>query len=578
MPDLDKPTERATHGQRHSLGKAERDLVALGIATAAILMFVGTGSTVFSQAIRAILGHSNPPDPILLNALLLNVALIIFGWRRYRQLREEIDERRKAESLARTLAETDSLTGMLNRRSMDSQTERLIATSQSRREVVAMILIDIDNFKSINDLNGHYAGDRILQECSRRIRDVVPANAICARLGGDEFACVMPTQPGARAAVDRIAAAIVESVARPVNVNGISLSATASAGIATSDMKCACSDGPAGAYALSHMADIAMYNSKKLGRNCRSWFEQPMESELEFRRTIEQGIRDGIERGEFVPYYERQIDLHTGELTGFEVLARWKSPDMCIVNPDVFIPVAEEIGAIGALSESVIAQALEDARNWDPSLTLAVNISPIQLRDPWFSQKILKLLINANFPPERFEIEITESCLHENIGIVRSLIASLKSQGICVTLDDFGTGYSSIAQLRSLPFDRLKIDRSFVMTLLDNEESETLVHAMALLGAGLGLPVTAEGIEEAEVIERLGQYKNMKGQGYLYGRPQPASVVGEMLSQKGMLAISDMREGTGQISLAAENDSGNTGGEVAASDRETPEPRRAGEG
>ena len=224
-----------------------------------------------------------------------------------------------------------------------------------------------------------------------------------------------------------------------------------------------------------------------------------------------------------MPFYEQQIDIQTGRLTGFEMLARWRSPELGQVSPDVFIPVAEEIGAIAELSESVIAQALIDARNWDAELTLSVNISPIQLRDPWFAQKLLRMLVSANFPPQRLEIEITESCLHENIGVVRALLASLKNQGIRVSLDDFGTGYSSLAQLRSLPFDRIKIDRSFVTTIPDSPDSAAIVHAIALLGKGLGLPITIEGIENEEVLAMVRQYGNVTGQGYLYGRPQPAS-------------------------------------------------------
>jgi EAL domain-containing protein (putative c-di-GMP-specific phosphodiesterase class I) len=260
-----------------------------------------------------------------------------------------------------------------------------------------------------------------------------------------------------------------------------------------------------------------------------------MEAELRFRNEIERGIRRGLPLGEFIPYYQEQIDLQTGELTGFEMLARWNSPTLGIVSPEVFIPVAEQIGAIGELSECVIAQALRDAQGWDRRLTLAVNISPLQLRDPWFAQKLLRTLTEANFPAQRLEIEITESCLHENIGVARTLITSLKNQGIRVSLDDFGTGYSSIAQLRSLPFDRIKIDRSFVTNLVDNKDSAAIVHAIALLGRGLGLPITAEGIESSEVLRELRQYGDIQGQGYLYGEPQPATAIKTRLSDLGLL-------------------------------------------
>ena len=208
---------------------------------------------------------------------------------------------------------------------------------------------------------------------------------------------------------------------------------------------------------------------------------------------------------------------------------------MGIVGPDIFIPVAEEIGLIAALSEGLIRQALRDARGWHPRLTLSVNISPLQLRDPWFAQKLLKLLVEANFPPSRLEVEVTESCLHENIGLVRSLITGLKNQGVTVSLDDFGTGYSSLSQLRSLPFDRIKIDRSVVMSLLDDKDSATIIQSIISLGAGLGLPITAEGIESEAVLAQLRQYGKFKGQGYLYGMPEPADRTQAELAQLDLL-------------------------------------------
>jgi diguanylate cyclase (GGDEF)-like protein len=515
-------TETARPEEGFGIGEADRDIVALGIAAAAILMFVGTGGTVLPQVIRSLQGVGLGPDKALVNALLLNIALIIFGWRRYRQLSQEVVERSEAEERARVLAETDPLTGCLNRRSVGSAIDRLIATAAERGEVVAVVMIDLDNFKAINDFNGHSAGDQILVECANRIGAQLPERGVLARLGGDEFACVTAFDPRHKNTVDRLAARIIEAIARPVTCHGIVIDVTVSVGLTRSDARRLDGVGQSDAETLLHMADIAMYHAKKEGRNRYYWFEAPMENELQFRKQLENGIRRGIPAGEFVPFYEQQIDLQTGKLTGFEMLARWNSPELGQVSPDVFIPVAEEIGAIADLSESVIAQALRDARDWDAELSLSVNISPLQLRDPWFAQKLLRMLVAANFPPQRLEIEITESCLHENIGVVRSLLASLKNQGIRVSLDDFGTGYSSLAQLRSLPFDRIKIDRSFVTSLPDNPDSAAIVHAIALLGKGLGLPITVEGIENEDVLALVRQYGDITGQGYLYGRPQPA--------------------------------------------------------
>ncbi|HEY0959038.1 MAG TPA: EAL domain-containing protein [Novosphingobium sp.] len=537
--------DRKVSGKQR-LGNTERDVIALGTATAAIIMFVGTGGSVLPKVIQSLAGVGIGPDKALVNALLLNIALIIFGWRRHRQLSEEIAERRRAEEQARLLAETDALTGCLNRRGIADATARLASEGAARGETVAMMLIDLDNFKQINDFNGHSVGDRILQECARRITSLLPGRASVARLGGDEFACVFPLLPDHPEVLDALASEIIAALAEPVEIDGNKISVTASLGLGRSDW-----DEKASTPAsLMHMADIAMYHAKKQGRNRHFWFDAPMHSELRFRRELEVGIRLGIPLGEFVPYYEQQIDLKTGELTGFEMLARWNSPKLGIVTPDIFIPIAEEIGAIAELSESVISQALQDAKLWDPGLTLAVNISPLQLRDPWFAQKLLKLLVEANFPPHRLEIEITESCLHENMAMVSTLLTSLKNQGIRISLDDFGTGYSSLSQLRNLPFDRIKIDRSFVSGLVDNKDSAAIVHAVALLGKDLGLPVTAEGIETNEVLKQLLQYEDIKGQGHLYGHPQPASVIRQRLADLHLLA--DGR--TGQTFESAEDD------------------------
>ncbi|MEY4952848.1 MAG: hypothetical protein RL299_1272, partial [Pseudomonadota bacterium] len=470
------------------------------------------------------------PDRLLTNALLLNIALIIFGWRRYRELTSEVAERRKAEEQARILAELDPLTACLNRRSIGPEADKLATLAAERGEAVAFVMLDLDKFKQVNDANGHTAGDAMLRESAVRIRAVLGDNGLVARLGGDEFAVVAPYPPSQPEVVERMVEGLIEAIAKPVTFGGLELETTISAGIYRSEPS-----DPSSAQAMLHKADIAMYHAKRNGRNRLAWFEPSMESEVRFRSELEAGIRRGVPAGEFVPYYEKQIDLDSGQIAGFEMLARWNSPTLGVVSPDIFIPVAEEIGLISELSESLVRQALRDAREWDPKLTLSVNISPVQLRDPWFAQRLLKILVEANFPPSRLEIEVTESCLHENIGLVHSLITSLKNQGVTVSLDDFGTGYSSLSQLRSLPFDRIKIDRSFVMNLLDDKDSATIVRSIIALGEGLGLPITAEGVENEEVLAELRKYGKFKGQGYLYGFPKPAECTVAELAQLDLL-------------------------------------------
>jgi diguanylate cyclase (GGDEF)-like protein len=514
-------------------GNAKRDLVALGISVAAIIMFVGTGSAVLPEIFRNWIGIGSSPDVMLVNALLLNIALIIFGWRRYREIMSELEQHRAAEEDARVLADTDVLTGCLNRRSITPETDRLIDRANLEGKHTAFVMLDLDNFKQVNDCNGHQAGDMVLKTTAERMKEISPSDSLLARLGGDEFACVVSFAPQYRDRVDQFVARLIEAVSQPIPTGKQEVRITISAGIATTADKVGPDGEGLGASNLLHLSDIAMYHAKKQGRNRYYWFDKEMEHELRIRNELEAGIRKGVTNGEFVPYYEQQIDLHSGELVGFEMLARWLSPELGIVKPDVFIPVAEEMGIIDALSGQLIEQALSDAAHWDPNLTLSVNISPIQLRDPWFSQKILKSLVKHNFPPQRLEIEITETCLHENLGLVRSMITSLRNQGVSISLDDFGTGYSSLSQLQSLPFDRLKIDRSFVGELARNngESGLKIINAIIALGYDLSIPITAEGIEDVETLERLKMMGPLKGQGYHYGQPETAARVKDRLSK-----------------------------------------------
>jgi diguanylate cyclase (GGDEF)-like protein len=502
-----------------TLRRADRDIVAAGIMIAATILFVGTGGSLFPQIVESMLGNKTQPTNALSTAVLLNIALLIFGYRRYRELTGEVSERRKAEDQARLLAEIDPLTACYNRRSLGPATEQLLRQAKAKGEAVAVLMIDLDNFKQINDMYGHAAGDTILRETARRVMDLMPTGARVARFGGDEFACAVPFDPRRDDRIDAIAAGLIEAVSKPVLLAGTPVEVTVSIGLSST----ARSTDVADESALLHLADIAMYHAKKHGRNRYAWFEPEMENEIRIRGELATGIRKGVAAGEFVPYYEKQIDLASGEIVGFEMLARWNSPVLGVISPEVFIPVAEELGLIGQLSEQIIAQALLDARQWDPRLTLSVNISPVQMRDPWFAQKLLRMLVEANFPASRLEIEITESCFHEDMGLVRSLVSSLKNQGIKISLDDFGTGYSSLSQLQALPFDSIKIDRSFVTNLMTNHDSATIVQAITALGAGLNLPITAEGIETSDVLQELQKLGKFKGQGYLYGQPQAAA-------------------------------------------------------
>ncbi len=267
------------------------------------------------------------------------------------------------------------------------------------------------------------------------------------------------------------------------------------------------------------------------GRAARPvWFDSGMERALIAQGEIEQGIRFGLESGQFLPYFEPQVDLATGEIVGFEVLARWNHPLSGIIGPDVFIPVAEEIGAIGRLSEQVIGEALREAVQWDPSIKISVNISPTQLADSWFAQRIVRILAETGFPAERLVIEVTESSLFADLDLARSIVTSLKNQGVRLALDDFGTGFSSLAHLRSLPFDIIKIDRSFVSNVHAKRENSAIIRAVTTLAGALSVPVCVEGIENKASYDAVIALGCAIGQGWYFGKPMPAEQARELLN------------------------------------------------
>jgi diguanylate cyclase (GGDEF)-like protein len=512
-----------------STRSGDEDFVIIGTAVAILLLMTALGNFYFDSIRAQIVQLGSTNGTLVASLLLLNIALTIYGWRKYRDVKREVIERTAAEMRAQSLASTDPLTGFFNRRSLAEAAEELLQRAERKKSAVAMLIVDLDGFKTINDVHGHLTGDNLLRMTAEVIGKALPKDSIGARLGGDEFAAAFLFDPAAPAGVEAVAAHIVERMGKPFDLAGVHTHISASLGIARSEMDCASVD------ALLRRADIAMYAAKKLGRGRHVWFDASMERELQKRNSVEAGLRSGIPAHQFVPFFEQQIDLVSGSLHGFEVLARWHHPELGLVPPDDFIGVAEECGLIGDLSFSVMRQAFLEARGWDSHLTLSVNISPTQLKDPWLSQKIVKLLVETGFPAERLEVEITESSLFENLGLAQSIVGSLKNQGIRVALDDFGTGYSSLAHLRALPFDRIKIDRSFVMSINTNPESVAIVNAITRLADSLNLAVTAEGIEDALIEARLRSIGSYKGQGWLYGKPMPVADVRKMLADRGLL-------------------------------------------
>ncbi len=515
-------------GRSDALAATGQDLLAGFVTLAAIVLFVTNGEVVAS-AVSALTGHGvGVTDRMLTTAVLLNVALILFGWRRCRDLQREVQERRQAEDAARELANSDPLTGFLNRRSLHVEGERLISESRMAKLKVVVALLDLDNFKNVNDAHGHSTGDALLMQVADLIRAALPPGALIARLGGDEFVCAMAL-PAAQIAErsEAVATRLVRDLGRPFVVDGHTVHIGASLGLARLETTAMRVD------ALVRRADLAMYAAKRAGRNRFAWFTADMENQVRKRGAIERGIRVGIPRGEFVPYFEPQVDLATSRIRGFEVLARWNSPTGGQIQPDVFVPVAEDNGLIAELSMDVARQALAVARGWEADLSLAINISPLQLRDPWLAQKIVQMLSECGFAPERLEIEITETCVFENMALADTTIRSLKNQGVSVALDDFGTGFSSLSHLRALPLDSIKVDRAFVGTMAESANSLAIVTAIARLADSLDLPVIAEGVENADTAAKLVTLGIDRGQGWHFGRAASLAATERLLSARG---------------------------------------------
>ena len=494
---------------------ASSHLIATAATLAAILLFVGLGSLILPAAV----GGIRLPDSAsgLKVAFLLNIALILFGWRRSKDLREALNAYDAAERLAVRNANTDPTTGIANRRELMRSLNEALATRQSG----ALLFLDLDHFKRVNDLHGHLAGDHLLRFVGDAMTRSAPSPACCARTGGDEFAVLLPGTSNADA--EEVARSILACLANPITADGAQVQISASIGIAELGR------GTTEETVLRR-ADVALYAAKRAGRNGVAWFDQELERELTERLSLEEDIRRGIRAGEFIPFFQPLIDLESRQIVGFEALARWKSPTRGLLEAECFIEAAERTGLVGPLTLTVIEQALKEARSWPGNLKLAVNVSPIQFRDPTLAEQILKLLASTGFPARRLEIEITEGSLLEDREQVLSIIESLKNVGISISLDDFGTGYASLAQVNRLPLDRIKIDKSFITTIVKSEQTAAIVNTIAGLGHTLNVPISAEGVESEQIRNALEKFGCSEAQGWLFGRAISAESVRSFLN------------------------------------------------
>jgi diguanylate cyclase (GGDEF)-like protein len=434
----------------------------------------------------------------------------------------EQERAREAEQTAQVLAYRDPLTGLENRRALSERLDTFVASFEPSSQLF-LYLLDLDLFKGVNDAHGHGAGDRLLQAVASRLTAIVKNLGNAYRLGGDEFAVIVELGHDRQATAIVTADRLVKEIAAPFRIDGFSHHISASIGI---------SQFPADAAnreTLMQQADIAMYAAKSLGRSRYVSFEPTMAAELAARAVLECEIRADILTNAFHPHYQPIVNLSSGRIVGFEMLARWKRADGATVGPNRFIPVIEECGLIGELMLQLLEQVCIDAANWPPELTIAVNVSPIQFRDPWLSEKILSVLVRRGFPAQRITLEITENTLISDPIAAQRIVESLKNQGMSLALDDFGTGYASIQHLRMLPFDKLKIDRSFVRNVDTDEGAYRMVMAMIRLADSLQLSVIAEGVETQSVCDTLQKMGCQEVQGYLFGAPVHNFEINEIL-------------------------------------------------
>ena len=436
---------------------------------------------------------------------------------------EDITERHQAEQRVAHMARHDALTDLPNRVLFRERMEDGLARVEAHGEAMAVLCLDLDNFKGVNDTLGHPVGDKLLATIAERlVRTVAPGDTI-ARLGGDEFA-VLQCAPQPEAA-ETLARRLVEVVNRPVIVDGQDINTGVSIGIAIAPEHGRAAD------ALMKCADLALYRAKADGRGTYRFFEPDMDSRVQLRRTLELDLRKALGAGEFRLVYQPLVRVANNELTGMEALLRWTHPERGPVAAREFIPLAEEAGLIGALGEWVLRTACSDAARWPDPVRLAVNLSPLQFRSRGLVATITNVLAASGLPARRLEIEITEAVLLEDDEATTRMLHQLRALGVRISMDDFGTGYSSLSYLRNFPFDKIKIDGSFIADLGQGRDAAAIIRAIAGLGASLGIETTAEGIETAEQLELVRRDGCTEAQGYFIGRPLPAAEVPEIIAR-----------------------------------------------
>ena len=445
----------------------------------------------------------------------------------------DISERKEAAARIAHLAYHDSLTGLPNRAVFTEHLARHVGKAADDHEPLAVLCIDLDGFKTVNDIYGHPAGDELLIEVAQRLRSVTRGHELVARLGGDEFAIVQEggSQPGH---ADLLAERIIAALRAPFEISGQSARISASIGVAIFP-------ADAGSAAdLIKNADMALYRAKGEGRGLCRFYEAAMDEALRQRRLLETDLRTALGNGELKVHYQPLAELESGDIVGFEALLRWDHPQHGPISPEMFIRLAEESGLIIKLGEWVLNEACAEATRWSPPLKLSVNLSPLQFLQADLVGAVERVLAETGLAPARLELEVTEGLLIKDANGALAILQALKALGVQISMDDFGTGYSSLSYFRMFPFDKVKIDRSFVADMILNPQARAIIRSVIGLGHGLGVPVVAEGVETPEQLDALRDEGCDQVQGYLIARPNPISHFESVVMDRGAAASPDL--------------------------------------
>jgi diguanylate cyclase (GGDEF)-like protein len=448
----------------------------------------------------------------------------------FRGFASDLTKMRQSEVELDRLARQDSLTGLANREALRRALDDALVGAVRRKHRCSVFLLDLDRFKAVNDTLGHPAGDTLLRLVALRLTDEVGEQGQVGRLGGDEFQVVLPSL-SSKPELSKLAQGIIDSLSRPYTINGTVVSIGASVGIVTSDYDDRTSDD------LMRDADLALYAAKAAGKGCYRFFAAEMHEAARQRQLMESDLRVALEKGQLRLVYQPCVDASSEAVTGFEALIRWDHPEHGPVSPAEFIPLAEEIGLINEIGEWVLRTACAEAAKWPRHITVAVNLSPIQFKSPALPTIVRMVLSDTELPANRLELEITEGVFLSNDDHVHEMISSLKAIGLKLALDDFGTGYSSLSYLQRVPFDKIKIDRSFVTGASDPAgRNAALIRAMVGLASDLKMQTTAEGVETPEELQLVRDLGCSLVQGYIFGRPMPPEEA-EELAAKGSAAL-----------------------------------------